>query len=287
MSELLEVDGISFRGQGFGASTRTGRYGLPNRRGENLVLPGASGTSFVANKPFEEGVGALSVWAIGATTAGDGSLQIPSTFAGQRAAFEENMATVMRLFTRPHRLSTIRAAQPDGSVRRALVEWREWSEPEIQAGGTRAEWAIAYTIPSVWWEDESVTTQSAVAGAVIPKNLNATLFTGMTGVIDDAVITVTGPIVNPVVTDAETGNYVKYSGSVGSGQTWVVDVAAATSTLNGSSVIQATTHTGGYKLFSVPNCNGTLNYPQLVLTGLSAASGTNVRLDARRKWVNG
>ena len=276
MAELLEVDGVSFRGQGFGAATRSGRYSIPARRGENLILPGASGSTFVKNKPFEEGLGALAVWAIGATTDGSGGLSVPSTFAGQRQAFEANMATVMRLFTRGHRLSTIRAAQPDGSIRRALVEWREWSEPEVMAGGTRAEWAIAYTIPAVWWEDESTTTQGG-SGTV-----DLTSFANMTGIIENAVITVTGASTAPKITDAETGAWVQYTGNLAAGQQWVLDVGAATSKVDGASVMSNTIHVGNSKLLVIPNCYGASNTPRLTLSG-----GGSFSVTARRKWVNG
>ncbi len=216
-----------------------------------------------------------------------GVLSIPATFALQRQAFENNMAKIMRVFTRGHKLSTIRAAQPDASIRRALVEWKEWTEPEVMAGGTRAEWAIAYTIPGVWWEDESPTVQAATAGATLPKTLDLTSFTGMTGVIEDAVFTVTGPITNPRITDAETGAYVEFTGTVTTGQTWVLDVAAATSIANGTTVINTTKHTGGYKLFVIPNCFGTATTPRLTLSGTTGGAGTNLSVSARRKWVNG
>lgn len=464
MPEVLTIDGFDLRGQAFGVATRTGRYSMPTKRGENLVIPGASGSRFAPNKPFEEGIGALSVWCIGAlygdvlvaenlvldpsfemgtsgftalnaatvardttrsrngtyslavtnTATGDNSatasltlepnkqytasiwfwnptanssgvkigvvgvdgvevqsavstaraswmkvsvtfwtgstgsatarlygsngpnqmtsfddfsvvagtqaynfngdspdtastefawtgtphaststrtalnqLTIPDSFAGQRQAFEDNMARAMRLFTRTHRLSEIRAGQPDGSIRRALVEWKEWSEPEVMAGGTRAEWAIAYGIPGVWWEDENATTQSATAGATLPKTLDLTAFAGMTGIIDDGVLTVDGPITNPRITEAETGAYVEHIGTVSAGQQWVVDVAAATSKKAGVSVMSTTRHAGGYKLLTITNEYNLTDTPRLTLSGTAGGAATNFSLTARRKWVNG
>lgn len=287
MADLTEIDGFDLRNQGFGAATRSGRYNLPSKRGENLVLAGSSGSAFVANKPFEEGSGALNVWCIGATQDGSGNLTIPSTFQLRKAQFETNMAMFERFFTRAHKLSLIRATQPDGSTRRAYVEWREWSEPEIQAGGTRAEWTISYTIPKVWWEDENTTTQSAVAGATSPKTLNLTSFANMTGVIDDATFTVAGPVTNPRITDTETGNWVQYTGTVPSGSSWVVNVDAFTSTVGGSTVLSATTHKGSYKLLPIPNCFGTSNTPQVTLIGSAMGTATNLTVTARRKWAHG
>lgn len=289
--DLLTIDGIDLRGQGFGAATRTGRYSLPAKRGDNLTIPGASGTIWLANKPYEAGSGVLSLWAIGATTVG-GKLTIAPTVTQRRTDFENNIATLMRIFTRSHRLSTIRAAQPDGSIRRALVEWTEWSDPEVQAGGSRAEWTIAYTIPSTWWEDETTTTQSATAGATLPKTLSLTSFANMTGTIEDASFTVVGPITNPRITDSETGAWVQYTGTVASGSSWFLDVAAATSKVGttaaaATTVMANTTHAGGFKMMVIPNTYNLTNTPQLVLSGSAGNSTTNLSVTARRKWVNG
>lgn len=287
MAEILEIDGVSLRGHGFGAATRSGRYSLPSRRGENLVLPGASGSMFAANKPFEEGVGALSLWAVGLDTDDDGNVIRPESFNEYRRTFENNVQKLMRFFTRSHRLSTIRAEQADGTIRRAKVEWREWSEPEVQAGGTRAEWAIAYTIPGVWWEDEAVTIQKTTASNVLPKTLSLTSFSGMTGVLEDAVLAVEGPIVNPRIADSETGAWVQYTGELTGSQSWTIDVGAFTSNVGSTSVMADTTHAGGYKLLTIPNCFGFSDTPQLVLSGTGAGVTTRLTVTGRRKWVHG
>jgi hypothetical protein len=477
-NRLIEVDGFDLRSDVYNVATRTGRYSMPAIRGENLILPGANGSVFLANKPYDVGIGALAVWTIGATvedvevarnyftnpstevdasgwtalnsftvvqdgtlpqfgsksllvttpvggsaqpaasfaisgltvgkaytfsayvyllpnaagTTGSYSLRVgsstsevtevafssaqfplssldrgaynrvwvsfiaaatsvtcylygasasnescrfdgflindglrplpyfdgdstdhdqhvyawtgtpgvsasthtllnqltvPDTRNDQIQALEDNMAKLQRIFTRRHRLSLLRAAQPDGSIRRALVEWKEWDEPDVQAGGTRAEWAISYEIPGVWWEDESPTVQSAVAGSLLPKNLDMTSFAGMTGVIEDAVLTVQGPITQPMITDAETGAWVRYNGIVSSSTTWVVDVGNFTSTVNGTSVMLNTTHGGGYKLLTIPNCFGSNDYPRLVLSGSGSGSTTQLTVSAKRKWVSG
>lgn len=289
--DLLTIDGIDLRGQAFGVSTRTGRYNLPAKRGDNLIIPGASGEIWLANKPYEAGSGVLALWAVGGTTVSN-TLTVSPSFTQKRTDLESNIAALMRIFTRSHRLSTIRGAQPDGSIRRALVEWTEWSEPEIQAGGTRAEWAIGYRIPSTWWEDESTTTQAATAGATLPKTLNLSSFANMTGTIEDATFTVVGPITNPRITDSETGAWVQYTGTVTGGNSWYLDVAAATSKVGATAgaattVMANTTHAGGFRMLVIPNTFNLTNTPQLVLSGSAGAAGTNLSVTARRKWVTG
>lgn len=284
-NRLIEVDGIDLRNEAYNVSTRTGMYSMPDTRGENLTLPGVNGSVYVPNKPFDAGQGVLKVWAIGATPGS--TLVLPSTVTARKTALETNIATLMRFFTRHHRLSVIRAAQPDGTIRRADVEWREWSEPEVQADGTRAEWEVSYEIPGVWWRDESPTVQTSAASATLPKDLDLTNFTGMTGILEDAVLTVTGAITDPVITDVETGAWVKYTGTVAAGQSWVVDVGAFTSTVGGSSVLSATTHAGGYRFLTIPNCYGANNYARLRLSGSGASAANSLSISGYRKWVNG
>lgn len=280
---LIEVDGFDMRTEAYNAATRTGRYSMPTQRGEDLVLAGKSGYTFVPNKPYDAGLGALSVWVTGANTNGT----IPATQTLRRQKFEDNMALMERLFTRRHRLCTIRAAQPDASIRRAFVQWDAWGEPEVVAGGTRATWTVGYTIPGVFWEDETATNQETAASSTLPKNLDLTSFANMTGIIEDAVITVTGPITNPRVTDAETGAYVQFTGTVATATTWVINVAASTSVVNSVTQLANTTHTGGYLFLVIPNIFGTSATPRLTLSGTGGGAGTKFGVSARRKWVHG
>lgn len=281
--ENLEIDGLNMRTQAWNVSTRTGRLSMPAGRGDDLQVPGRSGYYFVPNKPLEAGVGALAVWVTGALANGT----IPPTQTGRQAQFQTNFAMMQRIFMRRHRLSTIRAGQSDGSFRVAQVQWVEWSEPTVVAGGTRAEWSIGFSIPDVFWTDEATRTQATAANSTLPKTLDLTNFAGMTGIIEDAVYSVTGPISNPRITDAETGHYVELIGTVATGQVWVLDAANASSDLNGVSVLANTRHAGSYRLMTIANEYGVTDTPRLVLSGASAGSTTKLAIAAKRKWING
>jgi hypothetical protein len=278
----LEIDGLNMRTEAWNVSTLTGRYSMPTLRGEDLTVPGRSGYYFVPGKASEAGVGALAVWVAGKNP--DGT--IPGTQTGRVAKFKENLALIQRVFQRRHRLSTMRAGQTDGTFRVAQVQWVEWSEPEVQAGGTWAQWSIGYSIPSVYWSDEDARSQVTSASSTLPKDLNLTQFADMTGVIDDALISVTGPITNPRVTDAETGHYIELIGTVASGEVWIVDVGASTSTRNGVSVLQNTRHAGSYRFLTISNLYGLSGTPRLVLSGSGGGGTTRFGIVARRKWVS-
>lgn len=281
--DLLEIDGLSMRTEAWNVTTRTGRYSMPLARGEDMIMAGKSGYTFVPNKPYGAGIGVFDVWVSGANSNGT----VPTTHAGRRTQFETNLRQIQRVFTRRHKLSTVRSAQADGTIRRALVQWDLWSEPEVQAQGTRAQWQVGFSIPSVWWEDEATTAQSATVGATLPKTLSLTSFANMTGVIEDGVIAVSGAITNPRVTESETGAYVELIQVVADATTWTVDVGAATSKIGAGSVMTNTRHVGGYPLLTVSNVLGAGTTPSLVLSGSSGGANCNLTFTARRKWAHG
>lgn len=279
----FEIDGMDMRTEAWNVSTLTGRYGMPMTRGDDLVLPGRSGYIFTPNKPLEAGFGSLAVWMTGANP--DGT--VPATQTLRNAKFRENMNLLQRVFTRRHRLSIIRAGQPDGTFRVAHAQWTGWSDPTVVAGGTRAEWNIDFTIPSVFWSDEDTTSQSTSASSVLPKTMDLSLFADMTGFIEDGVYNVTGPIINPRITDAETGQYVELAGTVATGETWKVDSGAYTSEKNGASVLTNTRHSGGYRFLTLSNIYGVTGIPRLILSGTGGGATTRLGVVARRKWVTG
>lgn len=281
---LFEIDGMSMRTEAYNVSTLTGRFSMPSARGDDQVLPGRSGYVFTPNKPLDAGLGALAIWVV-AKNPSNGT--IPATQTLREAQFRSNMALLQRVFTRRHRLVTLRAGQPDGSVRQAQVQFTDWGEPEVQAQGTRAQWVIGFTIPAVFWKDESDTSQQTAANSTLPKNLDLSSFADMTGFIEDAVITVTGPITNPRVTDAETGAYIQYTGSLTGSDVWTIDSGQFISNKNATSVLSTTQHVGGYRFLTIPNIFGTSSTPRLTLSGTGGGSTTKFGVVARRKWVNG
>lgn len=284
MTELgLEIDGVSMRTEAFNVSTQNGRWSLPAKRGDDTVISARSGYTFVPNKPFEAGSGVLTVWAVGKNL--DGT--VPATHTLRQQALRDNVARLQRFFTRTHRLSHLRAEQPDGTWRVADVQWTDWEDPDVSAGGTRAEWTIGYSIPGVWWSDETQTTQSSPAGAALPYTFDLSAFANMTGQLEDAVLTVTGPLTNPRITDAETGAWVQFTGSISTGQTWVIDNSMWTSRANNADALATTTHAGNYRLLTIPNCYGLSNTPRLVLSGTGVALTTKLTVTGYRKWANG
>lgn len=280
-NEVLTFDGVQLNTYAKNISTITGRLTTPQIRGDSLILPSRSGYIFTPNRPLGPGELILNMWVLGCNDNG----VLPSG-SNYRAQFQANWDSLSRLFTRRSKLSHITKVLPDTTTRECDVEVVEQLDPEAAAGGTRAEFSVALNIPSVFWQDTNPITQSATAGATLPKTLNLTSFAGMTGTIEDAVVTVTGPIVNPRVTESETGIYVQLNDTLTASQTWVVDCGNFTSVKGGSTdVVINTVHVGHPRFLIVTPWNGTTTTPQLILSGTGGGSATNFSIAARRKWV--
>lgn len=282
--ELVTFNGTFLNTYAKNISTRTGRYTTPEVRGEQLVLPGRSGYIFTPNRPLGPGEMIWKMWVLGCND--DGYVTPGSTY---RVEFEKNWEALATLFSGRTKLNKITVIRPNGAVRECYAEVVDRLDPETSAGGTRAEFNVALQIPDVYWRDTSALSQSATADATLPKTLNLTSFQGMTGTIEDAVITVAGPIQNPRVTNTETGIYVQYNGTVPSGQNWVIDCGLFTSKVNNVSVLTNTTHIGHPRFLIIPPTTETAgvvsDIPQVVLSGTGGGLPTNITVNARRKWL--
>lgn len=280
-NEIITFDGVQLNTYAKNISTFSGRLSTPEIRGDTLVLPNRSGYIFTPNRPLGPGEMVWSMWVLGCND--NGVVPVGSNF---RQQFQANWDSLSRLFTRRSRMSSVSKVMPDGTTRECSVEVIEKLEPEAAAGGTRAEFTVGLNIPSVYWQDTSNTVQSATVGATLPKTLNLTSFAGMTGTIEDAVITVTGAIANPRVTETETGAYVQLNDTLTASQTWVVDCGAFTSVKGGSTdVVISTVHVGHPRFLIITPWNGTTTTPQLVLSGTGGGANTQLSVSARRKWI--
>lgn len=279
----MQVDGVRIDTYAFNIVSRTGRYNIPSNRGANYTLPGRNGVVYVPNKPTEPLQTGFAMWVVG-TDPLTGT--IPRTHAQKRTQFESNMNTLLRTFSRKSGLLRIVAAQPDGSTRECYAELSDAVAPTIQAGGTRSELAVVFDIPSGSWQDTSMTASTSPVGASLPKTWDITELAGMTALCEDAVVTVTGPIINPRVTDTDTGAYVQLNLTLGTGDIWVVDAGAFTSRVNSADALPNTIHKGHYRYIVISPTSYGRALPQLVLSGSGGGSTTKFSVMARRKWLS-
>ena len=281
-TEIVTVDGTVLNTYATNIMTGTGRIMTPEIRGEDILVPGRSGALYVPNKVVGPGEFVWAMWVQGCNS--DGTIPGGSS---RRLQFETNLASLLRLFTRRSRLSYVTAVQADGTTREANVQWVETIEASTMMGRGRAEFTVAGMLPDVWWQTTANDgPQAATVGATLPKTLNLSNFTGMTGTIEDATLTIAGPIQTPRVTDTDSGVWVQLNTTLGSGESWVLNASNWTSTVGGVDKTSITTHGGHGRYIIISPMNSTSTTPQLVLSGTGGGTNTNLTVTtARRKWL--
>lgn len=281
--EALVVGGLCMNTQAWMITSRTGRHTVPGFRGDDITVPGVSGKTFVANKPLDTGLYTLTMIILGIHP--DGTVPHPTA---QRDVFQDNYETILRACLSSSAPVTLYSWQPDGTVRTTTATLIGNSpDPTLNVGGRRAEVSFVFTILPGMWKDFNSTTVTGTASASWSNQaLALTKLANGTAPIEDSVITVTGPITNPVVSNVVTGTSVTYTGTVPAGQTWVIDCGAWTSKVNGASVLSATTHSG-HARFVVIGPGPTDTGPTINLSGSGTTTATNLSIVANRKHLVG
>lgn len=277
-SELLTVDGLPLNSFAYNISTGTGREGVAPIRGTNTQVLGRTGELYTPMKAIDVGTLTITMWISGCNT--DGS--IPTGNTAQRTQFVTNRELLLTLFSKRHAPINLVQTMPDGTTRLARGDVLEAIDFTTMAGRTRAEFAVTMRLVDTYWTSSSTATFS-ITNPTMGAVQTLTQFDPSTGYIQDATITVTGPITNPIITDIPSSVSIKYTGSVPSGQTWVINCNAFTSTVNGVSVMGNTTRLGTPFMFEISPL--TTSAPQISLGGTSNTSATALSVVAFNKFV--
>lgn len=278
--EVLTVNNFALNTLAWNIVTKSGRFTVATTRGDDITLPGVNGRTFVPNKPLDSGLYALSMFILGAYP--DGSIP---TLAGMQSVFMKNYETLLRNCMSSSAPVTLVSWQPNGGLRTttATLAGQTAIDPSVVMGGARAEVTLAFDIlPGIWRDYASTTVTGTASAAWSNQTLSMPTLADGTAPIDDAVITVTGPITNPTVSNASTGTSVSLTGTVPSGQTWVIDCGAWTSKVNGVSQLLNTTHAGHPRFLVIDPVS-----PTVSVTGSSTSAVTNISVTAYRKHLIG
>lgn len=278
--EPWTADGVALNTYAYNISDFA--FSTPGMRGATTRLPMRSGSIPRYNRSYEPGAFGLNMWILGCNT--DGT--VPSTWSDQRAAFESNRRTLMSVLGKQSSTILFTKTLHDNSVIRAkALPMPDAIEMAMQMGGLRGELTLTFELVDSFWEEETQRTASATAGSSLPKTLPLTTYAGSTAPLEDAVVTVNGPITNPKVTDSESGSWVQYTGTVSNGTSWVVDVGAFTSKIGAGDVRANTTHGGHARFLYVPPRYGLTDVPTLTLTGSGGGTNTQLSVVFRRKFL--
>lgn len=276
-TERLTVEGVDLKTYAKNVTTLGAMLRSPGKRGENAVAPGRSGSILRQYKPYEEATYVWPMWVRGC----DDNGAIPS--GTSRTQFYSRVDELTRLFMKDSGVLDVQHTLPDGSVRQAFLEVRSVIDFTTKSVNPYALFQVELVNPGVFWRDVNTTSVTDSTSA-LTVNFGA----GGTAPIEDAVITFTGTLNNPVFTDAFGGAVTTYAKTVGAGQSLVLDCGAQTVTAGGGHVLDMTKLTmlntnGRLMRFTPHPVNG--GYRLVVTgTGFSAAS---VNVVSRRKFLVG
>lgn len=272
------ANGLCLQNWAWNVSSKTGRYLIPGVRGANTKTPGLRGSQFVRNRPVDSGLWTLSMWVLGCFP--DGS--IPA-WGDSRRIFERNWAQLMQHLMSVSAPIDLYAWQPDGSARHAQGTIGGETEGTMQMGGRRAEASFIFEILEGAWADCVAYTKAGTPGAGWSNQiLTLDGLVGGSAPIEDAIVTVHGPAINPRVTNAATGTWVQYNGTLAATDVWVADSGQWTSTVNGTGVLTNTQHFGHPRFLVIDNGNN-FAPPQVQMTATGTGAATNLTVTANRQ----
>lgn len=204
---------------------------LPGRRGENVIVPGVAGQTYVA-KDLEQRTIDMLMWVKAHGTAGG---------AWAASDMGNNINTLLGLFggDGTHTLTRTRGTT-------ALTGTVEVRTVRLTPGGAyHYDMAVSMVMPDPLWYAASATVATTPFSSV-PVNLSVT--NAGTYQAERAVIAIAcgpgGSLTNPTITCGST--WVKYTGVIAANETLSIDCGAFTATKNGTSVLANITHNTAY-----------------------------------------
>lgn len=188
----------------------TRRRPLPATRSVSVKMPGRSGELPLVGLDLETTTVPLVFGLTGRSPAGaDGGFE----------QLEANLEALAALIGVRHRLMTL-TYMAGPIVRVAQVALDSVSEPEVDVGSARAKLTAVFKIPGVFWRDPVTATWAGNANAAEQA---VTTLAGSTGPVTDALLRVTGPAVNPAITDVATGDTITRPSGLIAGQRLLID----------------------------------------------------------------
>jgi hypothetical protein len=162
-------------------------------------------------------------------------------------------------------------------VRTATVEVVRQVEFEPKVFNAAYVFVVEFLMADPLWYAESKTTVGPTI--ITMSSQNITINNAGTYESQKAIFTITGPITNPILTIGAI--WMKYTGSVGSGSTLVIDCGAWTAKLDGVDVSGNISHDGALCWLPIPV--STTNSLNVASSGYT--SGTTVKVQFYAPYV--
>lgn len=283
------VDGFSLSNYAFNIESID--YATAEPRAKGTTIPQRNGILPRFNSSYESSEIALKMWVLGCEP--DGT--IPSTFSARRKLFDRNLQTLLQLMTGQNGLSYLAKIgnfnNNTDTVKYAQVINTASTPVTTMMARQRAEITFTFTVVEAFWSSAQVFSENSTASSTLPQILN---LSGMgSAPVDDALVTIYGPVSSPIITCDASGSWVKYNGNLTAGQSLVLNVDTYQATINGVPVNQNISHGGHAKWVYIPprNVSGGNIYstpafaPTVTLTGSGASSATYFNITYNRKYL--
>lgn len=185
---------------------------VPNRRGENAVVPGRHGAIRTRNKKFDTGELVLPMWIVGCTSYG--AIPFGTT---DRELFFTRRDELLRIFYADE--VALRFTRSGGLVTEAICEVSDVIDFTRIGREPLARINVALRVLGAFWRDVDPVSQTITG----PTGTTATLtaFQGATAPMADLQIKFTGPVNNPKLTHGD--KWVEYNGVITAGRELVLD----------------------------------------------------------------
>jgi hypothetical protein len=256
---------------------------VPAAQAVTVQIPGRHGALPIPSPTWD--VGGITLGLLVTDRRPDGSE--PAAPQDRAAQTQGNLDMLRALLGVRYRLLELSWTHPDGTV--LIAPGRVLTSiPTDLETLTALTLTVGVEIPGVVWQDvDAVTQASAVAGASAITQA-WTALAGGTAPIEDAVLLAAGPMSRLVVTDVESGSWVRWDGALTDQQAVRIDAGAMTATRvapgdwdgAGTDVSGGlTVGPGGFQL--VPG-----SVTREVATTLTRLGGDGaVSIRARRSWL--
>lgn len=273
----------------FGIQTKSGVHGMPGLKSPAVQIPGRTGDVYYRGRRRGPGAVYLSMYVQECDEDGF----VP---ADAYPKFLENIDSLFSLFnTRFSQIAIREYIDPvsEGNLnafnyREAICEVEMSIAPELR-GRYWGQLVVECKINDGSWREKTVNTIN-VGAAVGTHNLTA--LAGSTEDIEDAILSLTGPITNPKITDPLTGHYIQLNQTVAAGTQWVIDCRTWASVIGtglnfnataGTNVTAQTVSSGPF----APSLYGISAdiMPKMALAGTGLSGATLLQVRARRRFL--
>lgn len=215
-AEFWTVDGYSLQTYAYNIATWGGsRQSPPPLRGEDLLIPHRVGRAWVP-KVADSKTMTMGMWVIGATDAGT----VPTDGTGRRV-FEKNWRLLKRLLWTPNRQIELTKRFYDDAdalvYATALAQYAGGLEPEM-TGRTRAAFTVDLKLadPFFYGRPQTISLTAGTSVSVPALGDAETIKT---------IVTLSGPLTTPqIMLSSNPSVGFTYNGTLGSGETLVVDI---------------------------------------------------------------